>query len=122
MLTYWLVSRRLMFYYSFFDHIKLANYSTGEKHKIIKIAVRQSRQEHPLDITRRLSILSAVVLTPSILIYFSFNANAALIWAILATEFLNIRAMQSQSPAVERYLDGAIQEFNNLKLSTPSKH
>lgn len=111
-----------MFYYSFFDHIKLANYSTREKQKIIKIAVRQSRPEHPLDITRWISSLSAVILAPSILFYFSFNVNAALIWAILATGLINIRAVQSESPNVERFLDGAIQEFNNEKLSILAKY
>lgn len=104
-----------MLYFLLFDHAKLSNFSTGEKHKIINIALKQSRVDHPIDIFERVLKLIAVALLPSLLFLLLLSTNVAVMWLIVATTFLNIKLAKSEVLNVESYLDSAITEFKNQK-------
>lgn len=104
-----------MFYFKLFESRKLADFSVSEKNKIINIAIKLFRKDFPLNVQKRLLILSAIVFIPCIILYFLLTLSIAITWLVLATIVLNVIMANAETPAIEKYLESAIQEFVEQK-------
>jgi len=102
-----------VFYFKLYELAELSEYSASEKNKIITIAVKLSRKDHPLTIYKRLIILSGIVILPAIVIYYMLNLNFVLLWIVLSTMLLNIKLQSLETPTIKPYIENAIIEFKN---------
>jgi hypothetical protein len=100
-----------VFYFKLFDDSKLVGFSISEKHKIINIAVKLSRSDFPLNLSKRLAILAGVVFLPAIILYLNFGFTPATLWALFSITLLEFKMASIETPAIKMYIDTAIVAF-----------
>jgi len=94
-------------YFKLYDDPILAGYSTSEKNKIIHTAVKLSRKDYPLNLVKRLAILSGVVFLPAFVIYYYFSLDAAISWTVASTMIVSIKLNSLETPIIKPYLTQA---------------
>lgn len=96
-----------MFYFKLYDDPELIGYSTSVKNKIIHTAVKLSRKDNPLNLRKRLAILSGVVFFPAFIVYYCFSLDAAISWSVALTMIVGIKLDSLETPTIKPYLTQA---------------
>lgn len=93
-----------MFYFKLYDDPEIKDYSASVKNKIIHKAVKLSREEHPLNLKKRLAILFGFVFLPAAVLYYFFDFDIALSWAVAVTMILGIKLDSMETPYIKPFL------------------
>ncbi|WP_299981694.1 hypothetical protein [uncultured Pseudoteredinibacter sp.] len=102
-----------MYHFDLYEDEEVSRFGTWDRHKIINIAVKMARQEHPVNKTKVIALALLVCITPSIALYFWGGIQWLIAWFGLSTFCLNYWLAKQESPLVKAYLAKAVGQFDS---------
>ena len=103
------VSTSYMFHFALYNDKRLMHLENAEKRKVISLAIKLYRKEHPLNWHRRLSLLVFCVFLPALLIYIFHGTSFIVSWICISSMFIGYQLESKETPEIIPYLDKVIQ-------------
>jgi hypothetical protein len=104
-----------MLYFKLFESTKLKEFSAFQKHKIINLAVKKSREDFPINIQKRLLVIFGVSFCPALIIYLLMGFELSFAFLVVSICILNIKVANDETPSIEPYLEKAIDQYDEEK-------
>ena len=98
-----------MFYFNLYDDKRLKGLKQSEKVEIVNSAVKQFREDKPINISRRLLIMFLWCGIPALVFLILFNFGFAIGWFALSILILGIKNTNDESAEIEPYLDKVLE-------------
>ena len=97
------------FYFNLYDDKRLKGLKQSEKMEIVNSAVKQFREDKPINISRRLLIMFLWCGIPALVFLILFNFGFAIGWFALSILILGIKNANDESAEIAPYLDKVLE-------------
>jgi hypothetical protein len=97
-----------MYYFAIYSDKRLARFNHSEKVNVVNQAIKLYRQEHPLNLVKRLLVLFAFCGMPAVLILLTVNGGFAMAWLSVSVFLINIKIMADERSKIKAYIGQAI--------------
>lgn len=102
-----------MYHFGLYEDEEVSRFKTWDRHKIVNLAVRMARQEHPINKIQVITLAVLVCIIPSIALYFWGGFQWLIAWFSISTFWLNYWFAKQETPLVKAYLAKAVAQFNS---------
>ncbi len=97
-----------MFHFALYDDNRLSHLKNAEKRQVIARAIKLYRQDHPLNLKKRLVFVFLFACLPALLLYIFHGTTFVLSWVCISSMFIAYKLESKEAPKIIPYLDEAI--------------